>query len=211
MMFRVIAVLLALGLSLPATAGVAADGAAGPSRSLSQGRTLHGKFVQERRLQGFKAPLRSEGRFMLAPGRGLIWQSEKPFPVTTVITAAGLVQEVGGAETMRMPAARLPFLAKLYDMLGGALTGDWRALEREFTVVRQGDDRAWRVELQPRTVADPAAMPIRIIRVSGGRFVDRVEIVKDGGDADALEFVEQTLSDAPPSEAEAALLASIGK
>ena len=210
-MRRVIAVLLALCFSFPATVGLAGDGAAGPSGSLSQGRTLHGKFVQERRLQGFKAPLRSEGRFMLAPGRGLIWRSEKPFPVTTVITAAGLVQEVGGTETVRMPAARLPFLAKLYDMLGGALTGDWRALEREFSVVRHGDDRAWQVDLQPRTVADPMSMPIRTIRISGGRFVDRVEIVKDGGDADALDFVEQALSDAPPSGAEAALLSSVSK
>jgi len=210
-MRRVIAVLLALALSMHATVGRADGGAAGPSRSLAQGRTLHGKFVQERRLQGFKAPLRSEGQFMLAPGRGLIWQSEKPFPVTTVITAAGLVQDVGGMETMRMPAARLPFLAKLYDMLGGALTGDWRALEREFTIIRQGDDRAWQVELQPRTVTDPMSMPIRVIRISGGHFVDRVEIVKDGGDADTLEFGEQTLSDAPSSEAENALLTSVGK
>ena len=185
--------------------------AEGPSRSVAEGTTLHGKFMQERRLQGFKAPLRSEGRFVLAPGRGLIWRAETPFAMTTVMTAAGLVQDVGGTETTRMPASRLPFLTKLYDMLGGALAGDWRGLEQEFTVVRQGDDQAWRVELQPRTVTDPVSMPIRTIRITGGRFVDTVEIVKDGGDSDLLTFSGQTLDASPPTADEAALLAGVGR
>ncbi len=202
---------LLLCLSFVAPAGALAANALGPSHTLAEGSILHGRFVQERRLEGFKQPLRSEGRFMLAPGRGLIWQSEKPFALTTVITSAGLVQEVGGSEPMRMPTSRLPFLAKLYDMLGGAMAGNWQALEREFTVVRQGDDTAWRVELQPKTAADPTAMPIQTIRIAGRRFVERVEIIKKGGDADVLNFAGQTLSDTPPSEAEAALLAGVGR
>lgn len=212
-MFRIMAVFvlaLAVLTLLPRSVG-AADGGTGPSRSIASGSTLHGAFVQERRLQGFKAPLISEGRFTLAPGQGLVWRSEKPFAVTTVITAAGLVQEVDGTETVRMPAARLPFLAKLYDMLGGALAGDWSALDKEFTVVRQGNDRAWRVELRPRVAADPVSMPITTIRLTGGLFVDQVEIVREGGDSDVLHFADQTLSQAPPSPEETRLLVGVGR
>lgn len=212
-MLRLILLALALVvMTAPSASVLAGDGAtAGPTRSIGEGRILRGAFVQERRLQGFRAPLRSEGHFTLAPGRGLIWRSETPFAVTTVITAAGLVQEVGGTETIRMPAARLPFLAKLYDMLGGALAGDWRALERDFTVDRHGDDAAWTVELRPRAIPDAAAMPIRAIRIKGGRFVDRVELDKEGGDGDLLAFSDQRLSDAPPSAEEAALLAGVAR
>lgn len=202
----VIALLLCLMVAAPP--GALADG---PSHTLTEGRTLYGKFVQERRLQGFKQPLRSEGRFLLAPGHGLIWWSERPFAVTTVITSAGLVQDVGGSEAVRLPSSRLPFLAKLYDMLGGALAGNWGALEGEFTVVRQGNDTAWRVDLQPKAGDDPTAMPIRIIHIAGSRFVDRVELVKDGGDADILTFLDQALGDAPPSGAEMALFAGAGR
>lgn len=183
----------------------------GPTGAITGSSTLRGKFVQERRLQGFQAPLRSEGRFMLAPGRGLIWQTLTPFAVTTVITAAGLVQDSDGAETMRLPAARLPFLAKLYDMLGGALAGDWQALGREFTVVRSGDAAAWQVDLQPRTPPDAASMPIRAIRIAGGRFVEQVDLMKEGGDSDSLRFTGQTLSTAPPDAAEIAQLAGVGR
>ena len=59
------------------------------AQTLEVGQVLRGHFVQERHLKGFNAPLRTEGSFVLAPGKGLIWRAEKPFAVTTVITAAG--------------------------------------------------------------------------------------------------------------------------
>lgn len=185
----------------------------GPARAatmLSPGQTLRGRFVQERHLQGFNAPLRSEGRFVLAPGKGLIWRAETPFSITTVITAAGLVQDVGGAETMRMTAARLPFLSRLYGMLSGALSGDWRLVEPDFTVVRTGDDANWRVELTPRR-PDAAGLPMRSIAVNGSRFVDRVRIEKPDGDFELLAFLDQVLSSGPPSAEESAAFASANR
>ena len=195
-----VAAVLVMALSPPAVA----------AEALGEGQVLRGAFVQERFLKGFQAPLKSEGRFVLAPGRGLIWRTEAPFAVTTVMSPAGLVQEVKGNETMRLPAARLPFMSKLYTMLGGALTGDWKALEDMFAVERGGDADAWTLHLTPRRADDPA-MPVRAIAVRGGRFVEAVEIVKPDGDRDRLSFRDQALSSAPPSADEATLLSSAGR
>lgn len=178
--------------------------------TLSAGQVLRGRFVQERHLHGFDAPLRTEGRFVLAPGKGLIWQAETPFAVTTVITPAGLVQDIDGSETMRLPAARLPFLSRLYGMLSGALSGDWRALDPDFVVARSGDARHWRAELTPRR-SDPTGMPFSRINVSGSQFVDQVRIDKPDGDSEQLAFLDQVLSDEPLHPDEAAILASPGR
>jgi hypothetical protein len=185
--------------------------AAGPTQSIAVGEVLRGRFVQERHLKGFNASLRTEGHFVLAPGRGLIWRAEKPFAVTTVITANGLVQEVGGSETMRMPSARLPFLSRLYDMLGGALAGDWRALETDFVVTRAGDDRHWQVDLAPRKADDPIAMPFHAITAQGSRFVETVAMVKPDCDSDTLSFLDQALSSAPLTVEETAALDTLSK
>ncbi|WP_431855367.1 outer membrane lipoprotein carrier protein LolA [Azospirillum sp.] len=198
-MRRIVVFLLALA-AFPALA----------AETLSDGQVLRGAFVQERFLKGFQAPLKSEGRFTLAPGRGLIWRTEAPFAVTTVMSPAGLVQEVKGSETMRLPAARMPFMSKLYTMLGGALTGDWKALEDMFAVERAGDAGAWTLHLTPRRADDPT-MPIRAIDVRGGRFVEEVEIIKPDGDRDRLTFRDQRLKVEPPTADEAALLASAGR
>jgi hypothetical protein len=194
-----------LSILLMIVAPFGAAWSAGPSQTLDAGQILRGRFVQERHLKGFNAPLRTEGNFVLAPGKGLIWQAETPFAVTTVVTAGGLVQAVGGTETMRLPAARLPFLSHLYDMLSGVLGGDWQALETDFTATRSGDARAWTMALVPRQAADALAMPFSAITAKGGRFLDEVVLAKaDAEDFDRLSFREQTLSAGPLSAAEGA-------
>jgi hypothetical protein len=185
--------------------------AAGPHGTVVEGQVLRGRFVQERHLQGFAAPLRSEGSFTLAPGRGLIWRMEKPFAVTTVITVGGLVQETGGTETMRLPAARLPFLSRLYDMLEGALAGNWQPLGRDFQVTQTGDEGHWRVELTPRGGEDPVTMPFRSIAAAGSRFVDRVDMTKPGGDYDRLVFQDQVLTPGPLAADEATALSAFSR
>lgn len=197
--------ILILGLLAFALPALATEGAG----TIPQGQVLRGRFVQERHLAGFAAPLKSEGRFLLAPGRGLIWSVEQPFAVTTVISPGGLIQEMQGNETMRLPAARLPALAKLYGMLGGALTGDWRGLETVFDVAREGSPDAWRLTLTPRRADDPA-MPFRAIALRGGRFVDQVELRKPDQDFDRLVFLDQALSAEGPTAAERKLLDALG-
>jgi len=173
---------------------------------LSPGQVLRGRFVQERHLKGFDAPLRTQGRFVLAANKGLIWQAETPFAITTVITAAGLVQEANGTETMRLPTARLPFLSHLYAMLSGALSGDWHALDPDFTVTRTGDAPHWQADLTPKH-PDATGMPFTHITVAGTQFVDQVHMDKPNGDSDQLTFLDQTLSRSPLSPEEGRTLA----
>lgn len=177
--------------------------------NLAEGEVLRGKFVQERHLKGFAAPLKSEGTYVLAPGHGLIWRTEKPFAVVTIITAGGFAQEVNGNQTMKMPAAKLPFLARLYAMLGGALAGDWQALGDDFNLTASGDDSDWSLQMVPKR-ADNVAMPFRNIVIAGKRFVESVMLTKPDDDFDKLRFFDQVLSPGPLSVEEDSALKAAG-
>ena len=177
---------------------------------MAQGQVLRGRFEQSRFLQGFQAPLKSSGTFFLAPGMGLIWKTEQPFALTTVMSPAGLVQEVSGRETMRMPSARIPFMSKLYAMLGGALTGDWEGLSSAFTITRKVEGKSWRLKLEPIQADDPG-MPIRAIDLHGSRFLEDVDVIKVNGDRDRLVFLNQKLEAAAPTPDESKLLARAGQ
>ncbi len=201
-MTRVVLALLALLALTPPALGAPPEPA-----TLSEGQVLRGRFVQERHLKGFPAPLKSEGRFTLVPGRGLLWRTETPFAVTTVMSPSGIVQEVRGAETMRLPAAKLPFLSRLYAMLGGALGGDLKALEGMFSIAREADASGWRLVLTPLKADDPS-MPIRSITLKGARLVETVEIVKPDGDFDSLRFIDQDLTAGPAAPEELRQLGS---
>jgi len=195
---------------LVALASVPGGTAQAQLRSLVTGEVLRGRFKQERQLKGFDRPLISTGDFVLDHGLGLIWRTEQPFSIMTVITAAGLVQSIDGAETTRLAAVRLPFLARLYDLLGAALSGDWRALDKLFQVTRQGDAGHWEIGLVPQAGADSLAMPLRSVTLRGGQFLDEAKIVRLDGDTDQLVFSDQSLG-SPLTDAEARRLHDAGK
>lgn len=177
-----------------------ASAAQAEPQSLKDGQVIRGKFTQERHLQGFANPVKSDGHFVLAAGRGLIWVAEHPFPVTTLITADGLAQSVNGKQTARLDAQRIPFLAKLYTMMSSALAGNWASLEGDFSVRHEGS----RITLIP--LHADTGMAIKSIALTVTRFVDQADIEKPGGDVDHLAFTDQTLSSGPLTAEESAAL-----
>ncbi|WP_374371278.1 outer membrane lipoprotein carrier protein LolA [Dongia sp.] len=154
---------------------------------------LHGRFTQERILTGIATPLKSEGSFVLAPEHGLIWRVETPFAVTTVMTGNGIAQFNGETEMVNLSAAQAPVLAHLYQVLGGALTGDIARLEERFDVAKSTSGNDWQLALTPREAATADATQIEAIIIRGSRYIDRIEIAKASGDEDRLIFHDQTI------------------
>lgn len=185
-------------------AGAAAN--ADPA-AVGPGDILRGQFVQERHLQGFSKPLISEGRFVLAPGEGMIWAVHSPFAVTTAVTPAGLLQQAAGTDSLRLPVSQVPMISRLYQMLDAALSGNLGAMETAFAVTRDGN----RLTLVPRQNGGTAAMPFRSLDLEVGRFVETVEIHRQEGDFDRIRFSDQRLSAGALEPDEAALLRSAAR
>jgi hypothetical protein len=181
-----------------------AEVAMGPTLAPSQ--TLHGRFVQVRHLKGFASTLKSGGTFVLAPGRGLIWRVEVPIQATTVITPTEIRQIINGSEVQRIDTAKNPFIAHFYDMLNGALMGDWAAMSHDFAITITGNRGAWRTVLAPLRPNDPIAGMLQSIVVTGGRMVNGVEIKRTNGDFETMGFLNQTVSSVALSGHDARLL-----
>ena len=170
-----------------------------PAR-LAPGEILRGGFSQDRSLTGFPRPLHSEGRFLLAPGQGLVWRGETPFRLVSVIAPGGLTQSLDGHETMHLSAAKLPFLGPLHDILSAAMQGDWQPLERSFTVTRLPHGATSTIRLVPRADAPVGGLPVAQIEAEVGRFVESVTISRPGGDSDRLVFTAQRIEPGPPPD-----------
>jgi hypothetical protein len=174
--------------------------------SLAPGQALHGRFVQARNLKGIASTLKSDGTFVLAPGIGLIWRTEAPIHTITVITPAGIRQIVNGSEVQRIEATKVPFIAHFYDMLNGALMGDWTAMRHDFSVETTGDRGAWRTLLTPLQPTDPIGGMLASIIITGGKMVDGVEIRRTNGDSERIAFLDQAVSSVALSGDDARLL-----
>jgi hypothetical protein len=205
-----LAALAGLALLMPASPNILAATPAAEMVPLTKGQVLRGRFEQTRELKGFDAPLKSNGNFVVAPGRGLIWRTVTPFAVATIMSASGLLQEVNGQEAMRVPANKLPFVTKLYEMLGGALSGDLKALSNVFEITRKDDAKGWRLVMSPLR-ADDINMPMKSITVRGQKFVEEVLMTKTNGDVERLVLLDQKLTASDLQSDETVLLDKAGK
>ena len=57
----------------------------------------------------------------------------------------------GGAGRKSIPFSQSPALQALADVTRRAIAGDFAALQRDFRISVQGDERVWSAQLQPRT------------------------------------------------------------
>ena len=147
----------------------------------------------------------------MIPGRGLIWHAQTPLENVTLITADGVSTRVNGQETMRLPAARVPGIGHLYEVLGGAVSGDVAPLQQDFGISRTTDAAGWHLVLTPLHPDSSAMSQIQSLAVAGHRFVETIEIDKAGGDVDQWSFVGQAVETGWPTGEESALLETMPK
>lgn len=175
---------------------------------LKKGQVLRGRFEQFRTLKGFGAPLKSTGSFTLAVERGLIWRTETPFAMMTVMTRNGLIQRSEGGGVTRLPAARVPFMTQLYNMLGGALGGDWGAIATTFAMTRKDSKNGWQLTFTPLQQESTGAL-LQSIVVTGRQNVDDVVMAKPNGDQDRIVFAQQRITPEDLTGEEVALLDAV--
>jgi hypothetical protein len=195
MLCRVVFVIFLAFMSVTARAFEAPAG----QTVIDADKVLRGHFVEIHQTNGTQPPLQTSGHFVVAPAQGLLWYVEKPFPTLTIITPRGMAQDIGGL-ALKLPAKNL---RHLYDMVGGALAGDWSGLESDFTITSSGTAGHWEMLLMPRQDSQNK-LPYAAITISGGNFVENIAITKTDGQQDAFSFTGAALSPAPLTDKESA-------
>ncbi|HEV2607381.1 MAG TPA: outer membrane lipoprotein carrier protein LolA [Xanthomonadaceae bacterium] len=198
-MIRSILIAMALLLSLPC---FAAEGD-GIRDRLAKPAVLRGKFEQARHLQGFRNALSSQGDFVVVRERGVIWETRKPFPSTTVISKSRLLtRQADGSTEIVFDKSHSPAAGIINALMLALLGGDLDVLSKYFTLKESTlPEGAWRVELTPRKSA--LAHVFERIVLQGDRYVRSVHLEEKGGDVTDIVF--QSMVEAPdelePSEA----------
>ncbi len=192
-------VLIMLILLAPSFAAHAIEAPAGQI-IIDNTKVLRGSFVEEHQMNSTQNPVLSSGHFVVAPGHGLIWAIDKPFPTATIVTPNGAIQDFGGV-TIKLPVKNL---RHLYTMIGGALAGDWNGLDIDFIITRSGDNKNWQMLMTPRP-GDKPKLPYATITVSGSHFVQNIVMTKTDGSSDTLSFADAVLSSTPLNDKESAL------
>lgn len=185
----------ALGLLLLSFVATAQDGLDAIRERLAQPTLLRGGFSQSKQLAGFRNPLRSSGRFVLARDRGILWETLQPFPSAMVVTADRIRSRLpDGSARVEVDAAQQPALGAVNAMLFALFAGDVTVLSERFdTRPAVMDEGRWTLGLVPK-VGGLAEVFVRI-DLEGDAYVRKVCIEERGGDITQIDF--EALSETP--------------
>lgn len=181
-------VLLTLLLVLP-LAVVADTDITAASRQLAQALqaepVVSGQFSQQRQLHGIEKPLVSSGRFVYWRDQGIYWQTDQPFP--QAITYAR-------DQTVRWAAPGIPAGERsdsrrdrqFRQMLLTLFSFDLQRLQQQFETRWHIDLPHWQLQLTP--LDNIARRALSRASLSGGRFIEHLEIVSARGETLRIDF-----------------------
>lgn len=185
---------------LPAAA---ADPLAQVRAQVAQVPVLRGEFAQEKQVAGFKNPLRSNGRFLLARDKGVLWTTTAPFPSEIVITQDRILsRQRDGSRRVEVDGKQQPGLRSVNAMMFALMSGDMKALTSTFDVKEEPAAGGWKMTLVPRS--RQLAQAFSSVRLSGDRYVRDVELREANGDLTRLRFSGMSEAPATLSRDEAA-------
>lgn len=185
---------------LPAAA---ADPLAQVRAQVAQVPVLRGEFAQEKQVAGFKNPLRSNGRFLLARDKGVLWTTTAPFPSEIVVTQDRILsRQRDGSRRVEVDGKQQPGLRSVNAMMFALMSGDMKALTSTFDVKEEPAAGGWKMTLVPRS--RQLAQAFTSVRLSGDRYVREVELREANGDLTRLRFSGMSEAQATLSSDEAA-------
>ncbi|WP_353084939.1 outer membrane lipoprotein carrier protein LolA [Stenotrophomonas sp.] len=189
---RSLCVLVMLAVVAPAFAATDVDAV---KQRVAKVDVLRGEFTQEKQVAGFKNPLRSQGRFVLAQDHGVIWTTLKPFPSEVVVTRDRILsRQSDGSSRVELDGRQQPAMRSVNAIMFALMSGDAQALSAQFTVkVEVLPGNAWKMQLTPRSAM--LGKVFAQLTLSGDRYVREVQINEANQDVTRIHFTG--MSDTP--------------
>lgn len=157
-------------------------------RMISHSAVVCGDFEQSKTLVGLRLPVRSSGRFCVTNERGVLWDTQAPFPSTVVLTRDEVVESQGGKVTSRVTTSTEPGIPIISGLLFSVLGGDLEQLRTQFDIDAVVEAATWRARLTPKDAG--MRRVIGSIQLTGGGFVRQVTIAEASGDRTVITFTD---------------------
>ena len=117
---------------------------------LSDNKIVVGNFDQEKFLSRHNRRLKSSGNFIIASGRGMVWETLLPFPSVMTLGNDYLIQSRPGVQGTVLSAQGNETFIRLAEVISSIFSGNTRGLLDNFEVYFSGNTADWTLWLLPR-------------------------------------------------------------
>ena len=173
-----------LGLSGTALADSSAQLLAQIARISANPEALQANFTQSKNIKGFRSPMQSSGKVILARQKGMLWVTEQPYQSTLKINPNG-ISEVRNGQTQQLGNAQS--MSAMTQVMSSMLAGDFSSLQRYFSFTGKVSGNSWNLSLQPSDAQ--VKRVISSIQLRGGQYVNQAVIREMNGDITTIRFL----------------------
>ena len=136
-------------------------------KSLASHPNTIGDFSQIKTLQTNGRKLTSTGKVIFSQ-EGILWQTEKPFPSSLILTKEAMVQVAANGKKSVMSGKDNQIFANISDTLSSVFSGNVDALKKNFVCERvQEADAGWKILLTPKDSTIASVMQSMVLAGSG--------------------------------------------
>lgn len=136
-------------------------------KSLAAHQNTTGDFTQIKTLQTNGRKLTSTGKFIFSK-EGILWQTEKPFPSSLILTKDAMVQIAANGKKSVMSGKDNQIFANISETLSSVFSGNVDALKKNFECeLVQESDKSWKILLTPKDSTIASVMKSMVLAGAG--------------------------------------------
>lgn len=140
-------------------------------KSLAAHPNTTGDFTQIKTLQTNGRKLTSTGKFIFSQ-EGILWQTEKPFPSSLILTKEAMVQVAANGKKSVMSGKDNQIFANISDTLSSVFSGNVDALKKNFECeLIQEADTGWKILLTPKDSTIASVMKSMVLAGAGADLI----------------------------------------
>ena len=169
----------------------------GVCKSLASHPNTTGSFTQTKTLQTNGRKLTSTGKFIFCP-LGILWQTEKPFPSSLILTEDAMIQIAANGKKSVMSGKDNQIFENLSATLSSVFSGNAEELKKNFNCkFEEGADGGWKVYLTPKDSTIAAVMKSLVLAgtfeegSAAGALLTTLEMTEMSDNTILYEFANQ--------------------
>ena len=155
-----------------------------------------GDFAQTKSLQTNGRKLKSTGKFIICP-EGILWQTEKPFPSSLILTKEAMVQVAANGSKSVMSGKDNQIFSNISETLSSVFSGNVAELKKLFIYdFTEDKDGSWSISLTPKDSTIASVMKVLVLSgdcnvKAGTAVLDSLEMSETSGNSILYEFSNQ--------------------
>ena len=168
---------------------------------ISSKKITKGDFKQLKFIHRFKREMASSGIFLISSDDGILWQTQKPYFSTMVMTKNAIIQTNAKGKKSVLSANSNATFEQFATVLSSVFTGKSEVLTQNFEVEFIGTTDNWNINLIPKNSS--VRKFVEEIEMAGKISIDLMTIHEPNGDYIRYEFLTHVYPDSLTDEEKA--------